>query len=98
MLKGTGEGKTEERTGHGGYMTVSGGGLRVDCWLASLDRWLQGSGVIRLLLTRRGTWTLFVGSRPVNQLIVSSTVIRSDPARWRSVQSWSFHEKVYTSR
>ncbi|KAG8319636.1 hypothetical protein J6590_087600 [Homalodisca vitripennis] len=30
----------KERTGHGGYMTVSGGGLQVDCWLASLDRWL----------------------------------------------------------
>ncbi|KAG8280400.1 hypothetical protein J6590_082841 [Homalodisca vitripennis] len=36
----------KERTGHGGYMTVSGGGLRVDCWLASLDRWLKGSGVM----------------------------------------------------
>ncbi|KAG8262141.1 C6 finger domain-containing protein, variant [Homalodisca vitripennis] len=30
----------KERTGRGGYMTVSGGGLWVDCWLASLDRWL----------------------------------------------------------
>ncbi|KAG8251563.1 hypothetical protein J6590_077374 [Homalodisca vitripennis] len=30
-----------------------------------------------LLLTRRCAWTLFVGSRQVNQLIEMSTVIRS---------------------
>ncbi|KAG8269520.1 hypothetical protein J6590_105741 [Homalodisca vitripennis] len=35
------------------------------------------------LLTRRSAWTLFVGSRPVNQLIVLSTVIRSEPVGWR---------------
>ncbi|KAG8251511.1 hypothetical protein J6590_078410 [Homalodisca vitripennis] len=33
--------------------------------------------VAALLLTRRGAWTLFVGSRQVKQLIEMSTVIRS---------------------
>ncbi|KAG8300113.1 hypothetical protein J6590_084404 [Homalodisca vitripennis] len=39
--------------------------------------WTTDHGLHALLLTRRGAWTLFVGSRQVKQLIEMSTVIRS---------------------